>query len=276
MQNLYLVLPGLAPGEIYGVPMSGKGVPQRLELNAEPWDVIRIDVADNPIRVKSLFNPKKVNPSKKLLSLANNSIVVGLGQKVIVPAQPASGKSTLLTNLGKEVIKGRVATITNLLIDERPEETLAGPKVSNINLSYMRSAKDILIGTLDTLGEVIKRVLNKKTHEVVFLDSLTRLVEVANSVIQTENPDLPSGSGGVALSARRFVRQILGLGNTISGGGSLTIIATCLQGGSSLEDIIYKDLKGVSNAELFIMPLKNGGRGVDPRKSYVRNQEFIK
>ena len=276
MQKLFLVLPGISPGEIYGVPFTGNHVPQRLKLNAEPWDVVRIDLADNPIRVKSLYSPKKVRPVKKLLSLANDSIVVGLGQKVIVPAQPASGKSTLLTKLGHKVITSKLARITNILIDERPEETLAGPAVSNINLSYMRSAEDILVGTLDTLGSVMKRVIEKKTNEVVFIDSLTRLVSVANDVIQTELPDLPSGSGGVSLAARKFVRQILGLGNNIQGGGSLTIIATCLQGGSTLEDIIYKDLKGVSNAELFILPLKGGDRGIDPRKSYVRNQSFIK
>lgn len=276
MQNLFLVLPGIIPGEIYGMPMTGKGVPQRLELNAEPWDVVRIDVSDNPIRVKSLFSPDKVMPSSKLLTLANGSIVVGKGQKVIVPAEPASGKSTLLTNMGKMVMSQKEANITNILIDERPEEKLAGPKVSNINLSYMRSPKDILIGTLDTLGGVMKRVLDKKTDEVVFIDSLTRLVTVANEVIQSEMPGLPSGSGGVALSARKFVRQILGLGNKLKTGGSMTIISTCLIGGSSIEDTVYKDLKGVSNSELFITTNKEGNKIVDPRKSYVRNMNRIR
>lgn len=275
MQNLYIVLPGIVPGEIYGVPLKGDGIPQRLKLNAEPWDVIRIDPAEDPIKIKSLFNPKKIPPKQKLLSLAEGSILIGRGQKVIVPAQPASGKTTLLKNLGNLVLKQGQANVTNILIDERPEETLAGPKVNNINLSYMRSAKDILIGTLDTLAGVMRRVLDKKTDEVVFIDSLTRLVDVANNVIQTENPDLPSGTGGVALSARKFVRQILGLGNNLQG-GSLTIISTCLVGGSSLEDVVYKDLKGVSNSELYIYTTKKGHKVIDPRKSYVRNQRFIR
>jgi transcription termination factor Rho len=275
MQSLYLVLPGIVPGEIYGVPLKGDGMPQRLILNAEPWDVVRIDVKQDPIKIMSLFSPKKLPPKKKLLSLAEGSVLIGKGQKVLVPAQPASGKTTLLKNLGNMVLNSTSANITNLLIDERPEETLAGPKVNNINLSYMRSAKDILIGTLDTIAGVMKRVIEKKTDEVIFMDSLTRLVEVANSVIQTENPDLPSGTGGVALSSRKFVRQILGLGNNLQG-GSLTIISTCLVGGSSLEDVVYKDLKGVSNAELFILTTKKGHKVIDPRKSYVRNQRLIK
>jgi transcription termination factor Rho len=275
MQSLYLTLPGIIPGEIYAVPMKGSGLPQRLELNSEPWDVISIDIGKDPVKISKLYSPKKFPPKQKLMHLAQQKIVLGKGQKAIVPAQPASGKTTLLKNLGEIVLKYNKANVTNLLIDERPEEKLAGPTVSNINLSYMRSANDILIGVLDTLATVMKRILDRKTHEVVFIDSLTRLVDIANNVIQTEVPDLPSGTGGVALSARRFVRQILGLGNNL-GQGSLTIIGTCLVGGSNVEDVIYKDLKGVSNAELFILTTNKGDKIIDPRKSYVRNQGYIK
>lgn len=274
MQELILVLPGIAPGEIYGVPIKGRGTPSRIKLTAEPWDVIRVDFSDNPIKVYSAFSPKKLNPNKRLMRLSGKSIKIGKGQKVIVPAEPASGKSTLLRNMGEEVIKTGKAKITNLLIDERPEESLAGNQVDNINLSYMRSPKDILIGVLDTIGKVMLRVTNDGTDEVIFMDSLTRLVTVANTVIQTEMPGLPSGSGGVSLEARKFVRQILGLGNNLQR-GSLTIIGTCLMGGSSIEDVIYKDLKGVSNAELFIRKSNDGVPLIDSRKSYVRNQSRI-
>lgn len=272
MQQLILVLPGIAPDEIYGVPIKG-GTPSRLKLTAEPWDVIRIDFTDNPLKVYSAFSPKKYSPKNRLMRLANKSIKIGKGQKVIVPAEPASGKSTLLFDLGNKVLSSGKARITNILIDERPEETLAGLNVDNINLSYMRSSKDILIGVLDTIGKVMIRVTEKGTDEVIFMDSLTRLVSVANTVIQTELPNLPSGTGGIALEARKFVRQILGLGNNLQK-GSLTIIGTCLVGGSTIEDVIYKDLKGVSNAELYIRNT-NGEVSIDQRKSYVRNMSSI-
>jgi transcription termination factor Rho len=275
MQRMYLTLPGIIPGEIYAFPYEGRDLPKRLPLNSEAWDIINIDIQDDPIRIKKLYSPKKLPPKEMLIHLADRKIIIGKGQKVLIPAQPASGKTTLLKELGELILKYKKANITNLLIDERPEETLAGPRVSNINLSYMKSAKDILIGTLDTIGTVMRRVSEKKTDEVIFIDSLTRLVDVANSVIQSEVTDLPSGSGGVALSARKFVRQILGLGNNFQG-GSLTIISTCLVGGSPIEDVIYKDLKGVSNAELFIHRTSDGKKIIDPRKSYVRNQRNIR
>lgn len=276
MQSLYLTLPGIVPGEIYAVPMIGNSLPQRLQLNSEPWDVISVDIQKDPVTISKLFNPKKIKPSKKLVGLSGDKIVLGKGQKVIVPAVPASGKTSLLRELGNLITKEKSASVTNLLIDERPEEKLSGSNVRNINLSYMRSPKDILLGTLDTIAGVIKRVHNQKTDEVIFIDSLTRLVDVANNIILEEAPTLPSGTGGVSLYSRKFVRQILGLGNNIRGGGSLTIIGTCLIGGSTLEDTIYKDLKGVSNSELFIIRLNDGTPGVDPRKSYVRDQRFIK
>ncbi len=275
MQQLILVLPGIVPGEIYGLPLKG-GTPQRMEITAEPWDVIRVDFTDNPLKIYSLFSPKKLSPNKRLLRLNKKQIKIGKGQKVIVPAEPATGKSTLLKNLGEEILKTGKANITNLLIDERPEETLAGSNVQNINLSYMRAPKDIMIGVLDTVGKVMKRVTEKGTDEVIFIDSLTRLVQVVNTVINNEMPNLPSGTGGVTLASRNFVRQILGLANNLQK-GSLTIISTCLMGGSSIEDTIYKDLKGVSNAELFIKRSfdKDSPIEIDPRKSYVRNQSQI-
>lgn len=273
MQELILALPGIVPGEMYGYPMK-KGLPSRVKLTAESWDVLRVDFTDNPLKVYSLFSPKKLMPKQKLVRVSEK-ITLGKGQKVIVPAAPATGKTSILTEIGNKVIEHRAARVTNLLIDERPEEKLSGPNVININLSYMRSQKDIIEGVIETIGTVMKRVTERGTDEVIFIDSLTRLVEVASTVIRTENPDLPSGTGGIALEARKFVRQILGLGNNFSK-GSLTIIGTALVGGSIIEDTIYKDLKGVSNAEIFIRKMGDGKPMIDDRKSYVRNAKLIK
>lgn len=274
MQELILVLPGISPGEIYGMPMKGRGLPSRIKITAEPWDVIRVDFTDSPMKIYSLFSPKKIMPNQKLIKIYDD-LIIGKGQKAIIPAQPASGKTYILTSLGERVIQSRKANVTNLMIDERPEEKLAGPNVININLSYMRAPKDILEGVLETMGKVMRKVTETGSDEVIFIDSLTRLVEVTNTVIRTEFPDLPSGTGGISLEARKFVRQILGLGNNFQK-GSLTIVATCLVGGSTIEDTIYKDLKGVSNAELFIKAVSKGNAGIDPKKSYVRQQKLIR
>lgn len=268
MQELFITMPGENPEEIWCQPLRG-GLPRKLKLSSEPWDVVRIDLMDSPLKVYSLYSPKKYPPKDRLFRANSKTLRFGKGQKILIPAAPASGKTTLLYNLGESITKSGKANITNILIDERPEESLYG---KSVNLSYMRSPKDILKGLMATLGEVMIRVHEKGTDEVVMIDSLTRLVSVVNQLIQTDYPDMPSGTGGVSLQARKFVRQIFGLGNRLPK-GSLTIIATSLIGGSGIEDTIYKDLQGVSTSEIFIRKL-NGEPSIDP-KSYVRNQNNI-
>lgn len=270
MQKLFLILPGLTPDEVWGQPLNGGGHPIKLQLRSEPWEVVRIDLTDDPLKVYSLVSPKKFQPKDRLFRSSGKKLKFGKGQKILVPAAPASGKTTLLRNLGDAITKSGKANITNILIDERPEEALYG---KTINLSYMRAPKDIIYGVTSSLGQVMERAIEKGTDEVIFIDSLTRLVQVASTVIQTDYPDLPSGTGGISLYARKYVRQIFGLGNRLQR-GSLTIIGTCLIGGSTLEDTIYKDLQGVSTSEIFIKKVDNEPT-IDPIKSYVRDMHRI-
>lgn len=271
MQKLFLILPGLVPDEVWGKPLSGGTHPIKLKLRSEPWEVVRIDLTDEPLKVYSLVSPMKFQPKDRLFRSGGKKLKFGKGQKILVPAAPASGKTTLLRNLGESITKSGKANITNILIDERPEEVLFG---KTINLSYMRSPKDIIHGITSAIGDVMERALERGTDEVIFFDSLTRLVQVASTVIQTDFPDLPSGTGGISLYARKYVRQIFGLGNRLSR-GSLTIIGTCLVGGSSIEDTIYSDLKGVSTAEIFIKRGADGEPTIDLFKSYVRDMHRI-
>jgi transcription termination factor Rho len=270
MQELFLTMPGTSDKEIWAQPLRG-GLPKKLELTAEPWDVLRLDLSDSPLRVYSLYSPKKYPPKDRLFRAAGKKLRYGKGQKILVPAPPASGKTTLMHKIGKSIMETKKGYVTNIMIDERPEETLYG---KTINLNYMRSSKDILEGMMAALGQVMLRVTEKGTDEVVIIDSLTRLIQVVNTIVQQEYPDLPSGTGGISLQARKFVRQIFGLGNRLPK-GSLTIIATSLVGGSPIEDVIYKDLQGVSTAEIFIRKGPDGEVIIDPNKSYVRNQHQI-
>lgn len=270
MQKLFLILPGLTPEEVWGQPLDG-GAPMTLKLRSEPWEVVRIDLSDDPLKVYSLVSPQKLQPKDRLFRACNKKLKFGKGQKILIPAAPASGKTTLLRDLGESITNSGKAGLTNILIDERPEEKLHGV---TINLSYMRSPKDIIHGITSAIGKVMERALEKGTDEVIMIDSMTRLVQVASTVIQTDYPDLPSGAGGISLYARKYVRQIFGLGNRLSR-GSLTIIGTSLIGGSTIEDTIYKDLQGVSTAEIFIKKGQDGLPTINPNLSYVREMHRI-
>lgn len=270
---MYTVVPSIYPNKVALLqPNNPRAVIMHEELDVLPGSTIVTDLSKETKLIYGKTTPKELKPSRLLIDVIPGVLFLGYGQKVLTPAPPASGKTTLMTGLGKRLSKlPKRPNITNLLIDERPEEKLHG---RTINLSYMRTPEAIINQSLMVMAELAHRVQNQGTDEVLFIDSLSRLAIVANDLIIAKHPELPAGTGGLTAQARRFVRQFLGMGNNFAS-GSLTIIATTLLGGSSAEDIIYSDLKGVSNAELFIKRTKDE-RIFDPQKSYVRDMKHIR
>ena len=60
-------------------------------------------------------------------------------------------------------------------------------------------------------------------------------------------------SGGLDSKAMEVPKQLFGSARNIEGGGSLTIIATCLvDTGSRADQIIYEEFKGTGNMELIL------------------------
>src|SRR3546814_16797488 len=76
----------------------------------------------------------------------------------------------------------------------------------------------------------------------------TRLARAYNLALPASGKTL---SGGVDPAALYPPKRFFGAARNIEGGGSLTIIATCLvDTGSRMEDVIYEELKGTGNMEL--------------------------
>jgi len=82
------------------------------------------------------------------------------------------------------------------------------------------------------------------------LDSITRLARAYNLAVPPSGRTLSGGIDPVALyPPKRF----FGAARNIEGGGSLTIIATCLvDTGSRMDDVIYEEFKGTGNMELHL------------------------
>ena len=60
-------------------------------------------------------------------------------------------------------------------------------------------------------------------------------------------------SGGLDAKAMEVPKQLFGSARNAEGGGSLTIIATCLiDTGSRADQIIYEEFKGTGNMELIL------------------------
>ena len=92
----------------------------------------------------------------------------------------------------------------------------------------------------------------------------------------------PSGrtlSGGIDPVALYPPKRFFGAARNIEGGGSLTIVATCLvDTGSRMDDVIYEEFKGTGNMELHLdrkLAERRIYPAIDIQRSGTRREELL-
>jgi transcription termination factor Rho len=140
---------------------------------------------------------------------------LALGQRVLIRAAPRSGRTTLLRALARAAVADEQARAIVLLIDERPEEgpgwrdalPLAEFAIATADLA---PTEQVRIAELAT--ERARRLAEIGENVVFVCDSLSRLAHAAGGVDE--------------------VKRLFGTGRNLAGGGSVTVLATTLAGGS--------------------------------------------
>ncbi|SFQ24409.1 transcription termination factor Rho [Butyrivibrio proteoclasticus] len=181
---------------------------------------------------------------------------IGKGQRGMIVSPPKAGKTTLLKDVAKSILKNSPDMhLLILLIDERPEE------VTDIKESIEGSNVEVIYSTFDELPEHHKRVAEmvmeraKRLVEhgkdvVILLDSITRLTRAYNIVVPPSGRTL---SGGLDPAALHMPKKFFGAARNMREGGSLTILATALiETGSKMDDVIYEEFKGTGNMEMVL------------------------
>ncbi len=181
---------------------------------------------------------------------------IGKGQRGMIVSPPKAGKTTLLKEVAKSILKNSPDMhLIILLIDERPEE------VTDIKESIEGPNAEVIYSTFDELPEHHKRVAEmvmeraKRLVEhgkdvVILLDSITRLTRAYNIVVPPSGRTL---SGGLDPAALHMPKKFFGAARNMREGGSLTILATALiETGSKMDDVIYEEFKGTGNMEMVL------------------------
>ena len=179
---------------------------------------------------------------------------IGKGQRGLIVAAPRTGKTILLQKIGNAVVQNHPeCELIILLIDERPEEvtdmrrTVPGAEVISSTFDEPASRH---IQVANMVLEKARRQVEFGKEVVILLDSVTRLARAHNSEMPHSGRIL---SGGVEATALQKPKRFFGSARNIEGGGSLTIIATCLiKTGSRMDDVIYEEFKGTGNMELHL------------------------
>ncbi|MGL5123503.1 MAG: transcription termination factor Rho [Fusobacteriaceae bacterium] len=205
---------------------------------------------------------------------------IGKGQRGLIVAPPKAGKTILMSNIANSIIlNNKEVEVWILLIDERPEEvtdireSVTGAQV--FSSTFDEDPRNHIKVT-EMILERAKRKIENGEHIVILMDSLTRLARAYNIVIPSSGKLI---SGGIDPSALYYPKKFFGSARNISGGGSLTIIATVLvDTGSKMDEVIFEEFKGTGNleiqldrtlAELRVYP------AIDIQKSGTRKEELL-
>lgn len=207
---------------------------------------------------------------------------IGKGQRGMIVSPPKAGKTTLLKDAAKSILKNNPEMhLIILLIDERPEE------VTDIKEAIKGKNVEIIYSTFDELPEHHKRVsemtierakrlVEHKKDVTIFIDSITRLARAYNLTVPPSGRTL---SGGLDPAALHMPKRFFGAARNMREGGSLTILATALvDTGSKMDDVVYEEFKGTGNMELVLnrkLQEKRIFPAIDIAKSGTRREDLL-
>lgn len=207
---------------------------------------------------------------------------IGKGQRGMIVSPPKAGKTTLLKDVAKSLLKNNPEMhLIILLIDERPEE------VTDIREAIVGKNVEVIYSTFDELPEHHKRVsemvierakrlVEHKKDVTILLDSITRLARAYNLTIPPSGRTL---SGGLDPAALHMPKRFFGAARNMREGGSLTILATALvDTGSKMDDVIYEEFKGTGNMEMVLNRKLQERRvfpAIDIAKSGTRREDLL-
>lgn len=207
---------------------------------------------------------------------------VGKGQRGMIVSPPKAGKTTLLKEVAKSILRTNPHMhMLILLIDERPEEvTDIKEAICGDNVEVIYSTFDELPDHHKRVAEMVveraKRLVEHKKEVVILLDSITRLTRAYNLVVPPSGRTL---SGGLDPAALHMPKRFFGAARNMREGGSLTILATALvDTGSKMDDVIYEEFKGTGNMEIVLdrkLSEKRIFPAIDIAKSSTRREDLL-
>ena len=214
--------------------------------------------------------------STRLLNLV---APIGRGQRGLIVSPPKAGKTMLL----KAIANGISANCADIhlmvcLIGERPEEVTDMRR--SIEGEVISSTFDEPVEDHTKVAEMAleraKRLVEGGRDVVILLDSITRLARAYNLAVPPSGRTLSGGIDPVALyPPKRF----FGAARNIEGGGSLTVVSTCLiDTGSRMDDVIYEEFKGTGNMELHLdrkLAERRIYPSIDVQRSGTRREELL-
>ncbi|MCR4955344.1 MAG: transcription termination factor Rho [Lachnospiraceae bacterium] len=207
---------------------------------------------------------------------------IGKGQRGMIVSPPKAGKTTLLKETAKSLLRNDPNMyLIILLIDERPEEvTDMKEAIKGRNVEVIYSTFDELPEHHKRVAEMVlergKRLVEHGNDVVILLDSITRLTRAYNLTVPPSGRTL---TGGLDPAALHMPKKFFGAARNMREGGSLTVLATALvDTGSKMDDVVFEEFKGTGNMELVLdrkLSEKRIFPAIDIVKSGTRRDDLL-
>ncbi len=204
---------------------------------------------------------------------------IGRGQRGLIVSPPKAGKTLLLKSIANGITTNNPDMhLMVCLIGERPEEVTDMRR--SVDGEVISSTFDEPVEDHTKVAEMAleraKRLVEAGRDVTILLDSITRLARAYNLAVPPSGRTLSGGIDPVALyPPKRF----FGAARNIEGGGSLTIVSTCLiDTGSRMDDVIYEEFKGTGNMELHLdrkLAERRIYPAIDIQRSGTRREELL-
>ena len=231
-----------------------------------------------PIFPLELIN-LETTPNILSTRLLNLVAPIGKGQRGLIVSPPKAGKTLLLKSIANGITSNDPDMhLMVCLIGERPEEVTDMKR--SVEGEVISSTFDEPVEDHTKVAEMAleraKRLVEAGRDVTILLDSITRLARAYNLAVPPSGRTLSGGIDPVALyPPKRF----FGAARNIEGGGSLTIVATCLvDTGSRMDDVIYEEFKGTGNMELHLdrkLAERRIYPAMDIQRSGTRREELL-
>jgi transcription termination factor Rho len=210
---------------------------------------------------------------------------IGRGQRGLIVAPPRTGKTVLMQQMARSIVKNAPDVhMMILLLDERPEEVtdmersipgVPGKKREVISSTFDEpAARHLRVARM--VIEKARCLVEAGEDVVILLDSITRLARASNTEAPSNGKLL---SGGIEATALQFPKQFFGSARNIEDGGSLTILGTALiETGSKMDEVIFEEFKGTGNSELVLDRRLSDRRiypAIDINRSGTRKEELL-
>lgn len=184
---------------------------------------------------------------------------IGFGQRAMIVAPPDSGRLVMLREMSRAIKRNDPeAEVLMLLIDIAPEEVteISESVEAEVFASTFADSPETQTRVSETMLERAQRLVERGSHVVILLDSLTKLTRAYQSALnQGSRPMTNTVTPAALVRPKRF----FGAARNTRDAGSLTMIATiAVETGSRMDDIIFEEFKGTANMELVLCTQQPG------------------